>query len=145
MLNAGTIVQLRADADLALSALRRGGQEVLNNTVKELLQKDGVSVVIWAARSSEYNDEGMYPGIIGPFINPEGFDPEEGIDPFLEEQAYELLYGEHPIDPRAKELEAVLNALGDEIISDIYGDQNMVFAYLLHDGRLQYETEYVGT
>jgi hypothetical protein len=109
---------------------------VINDLVKDLLQADDINNVTWAQRGSEYSDEGMYPGIAGPFLNAELDDRDDYYD-YIDTDDYDK-------DPRIHDLKAALDAIGEDILSDIFGDEYMVIATLREDGTVNYESEYVG-
>jgi hypothetical protein len=121
--------------------LESSAKSVINEAVKELLDSPDISNVVWAQKSSEYNDEGMYPGVAGPHLNVEGVDDD--FDPYDLEDRWGLMETYGSVDQRASDLKKVFDLLGEEILSDLFGDEHLVVATLNGD-RVQYATEYAG-
>lgn len=137
-------VKAAAEArDEAEKVLRGEARSTLNELVTDLLNQDGIQNVSWAQKSGEYNDEGMYPGVHGPFINLVD-DPENYGE--IRDNNRELMgynYPATPVDARAKDLESALDFLGEEIVADIFGEESAVVAYLV-DGKVEYTVEELG-
>jgi hypothetical protein len=115
-----------------LNAARKTLVEEARGTIEETLipifqHNPDIDVVTWAQKSSEYDDEGMYPGIHGPI----GLTEEEAEN---EDRFPDWLYGyTEKKDDRLSSLTKVLTTIGDEVLSEIYGDQNVVTAQRAND------------
>jgi len=144
-----TLRQARNNIDEAQKILRAEAQSSIKEELRLLFEDPTVHNVTWAQKAGEYNDEGMYPGIFGPALNQ--FDSElmlsdfggEEIREWSYDDGYDMLYGGYQVDPRAKRLKEVLNAIGDEILSDLYGEENVVVVLRTENGA-KVVSEYVG-
>lgn len=130
--------------ETAQAYLRVAAEKTIGASVRDILSKPHNYSVVWAAKSSEYNDEGMYPGISGPYLN---VGVEEGVfdwDRMMDDR-WEILMGDGTSnDPALSELNEVLSLIGEEILSDIFGDEHLVVAYLNSQRNVQFDTEYAG-
>lgn len=129
--------EARAALDTAKTTLLSEAREAVNDALKELFADETVQTVRWAQKSSEYNDEGMYPGVAGPVVNFAGEDYGDH---------WEWLAGYNysgPEDNKAKNLKAVLELIGEEILSDVFGEENIVTVSRV-DGGVTIDTEYAG-
>lgn len=133
------IAEARKRMKEAETVLRNEAKSAINSAVLALLES-GASSVSWAQKGSEYNDEGMHPGVFGPVLNHPYCELEDRWD---DEIWYDVLYGGHRVDPKLEALKSILNDVGDEILSDIFGDECVVDATLV-DGRVVYDAEYAG-
>lgn len=132
------IAEARQRMKEAEEVLRREAKNAINSAVLALLEA-GATSVSWAQKSSEYNDEGMYPGVFGPVLDHPYHTLE---DRWEDEKWYDVLYGSES-DSKAQALKDILENVGDEILSDIFGDECVVDA-TLSNGRVVYESEYAG-
>lgn len=134
--------------DEAIAASVAAHEQLVNVAKEELTDELGrlfahrdVLTVSWGQKYSEYNDEGMYPGIMGPALNKfiiAGEDTEviewevgyHGSNDYFE--ALYSRYGQensHLSDPRLTPLRELLNKIGAEVLAEIIGgDQNVVVA-----------------
>lgn len=140
-----TIKIARSAIDAANSELNSIAKEAINESVKQLLMYPDVRYVSFAQKGSEYNDEGMYPGVFGPAINEpfSVFDGEEGNDDRWDSWIYEYR-PDVPNDPRLRDLYDILNGIGEEILSSIFGDECAVDFYIDNKGSFKYTSEYAG-
>ena len=114
-------------------------KSVLRDEVYRILtENEDIKNVAWGHKSSEYNDQGMYPGVAGPIIN--------SVEDLNDYNSYEWLwsYKPEPTDERLKDLETILNALGEEILTDIFGDEQCVIAKVNAKGSVDFISDYVG-
>lgn len=119
------------DAKFHLLDVAKG---TLNDAVKVLLKNPDIENVAWAAKSSEYNDEGMYPGVVGPHLN-------IGEDDDYDRWVYD--YDSKSDDARTKLLAEILAVTGEDVLTEIFGDEAKVTATLVN-GAVKYYTDYVG-
>ncbi|MFI5405133.1 MAG: hypothetical protein ACHQ1D_01330 [Nitrososphaerales archaeon] len=108
----------------------------------------GLTNIQWAQKASEYNDEGMYPGVFGPVANrPVSRDDGDGWDYM---PAWLDDYGDpdtpSPYDRYLGELRRILAAAGDEVLSEVFGDSAKVAAIRDEDRDhgVKFIVEYVG-
>lgn len=131
--------------DAANSELSYTAKEAINEAVKQLLMYPDVRYVSFAQKTSEYSDEGMYEGVFGPAINEpfSVYDGEEGNDDRWDSWVYEPGLGV-PNDPRLRDLYDILNMVGEQILSNIFGDECAVDFYIDNSGSFTYTSEYAG-
>jgi hypothetical protein len=138
------ITLARQQIDSATKTLQSVAKRAINDEVTKLLSDPAIRYVSFAQKASEYNDEGMYPGIQGPAIN-EPFDVADDEYSDGDDRWDSWVYDtDHRVDPRAKQLAAILNGIGEQILSDIFGDECAVDAYLDQFGNVKYASEYAG-
>lgn len=115
-------------------------KEAINAEVGKLLKQPGIDVVSWAQKSSEYNDEGMYPGVAGPVIN----SPFVSDDGRAWDRNYGVLY-QNVKSPEASALSVLLDKIDCDELAEIFGDECSVDARLIPGtDQIEYETEYAG-
>lgn len=105
--------------------------------VQQLLAEPDIEVVSWAQKTSEYTDEGMYPGVFGPAFNQPYSTSEDRWDSFVYEWDFK-------IDPRGETLREILLNVGDEILSEIFEDESAVDATVNNLGNIDFRIEYAG-
>lgn len=131
-----TVTTARKQLDEAKKSLQSQAKFAVGEALDDIFAAhEDVMKIQWAQKSSPYNDEGMYDGVHGPVIN------NEDDDRYCPRWTYRY---DAPLDPRAKELKAVLEAIGEEILSDIFGDENIVTAERQPDGQVTVTSEYGG-
>lgn len=132
------LIAERKAADAAIGNLRKVAKETIGEELDSLfLRFEDINKVQWAQKNSPYNDEGMSEGIHGPVVN-DDFEEDYGAP----EWAYG--YGTFSPDNRTDTLRSILNTLGEEILSDIFGDENLVTAVRETDGTVKVTSDYAG-
>lgn len=118
------LVEARKRIDQAQAEIKSLAKQSIRDAVQAVFDNyPDVETVAWAQKHSEYNDEGMYPGLFGPVINAERDDDGSyGYDSFVYD------YHGTKIDDRLGALHQVLEAIGTEELSDIFGDEYSVTA-----------------
>jgi hypothetical protein len=116
--------------------LVKAAKEALTDELGRLFADKSVMTVAWGQKYSEYNDEGMYPGIMGPALNQfiiAGEDTQ--VIEWEVEDYFEGLYerygqeNPHLTDPRLRPLRELLNKIGAETLAEIIGgDQDVIVA-----------------
>lgn len=128
-----------ADLDVAAAAateaqrqLEVTGKAVLKQALTEVFSNPSIETVAWAQKHSEYNDEGLYPGITGPVINV--VDADDPTADLWDWAGYgDSSPGEFPEEQRL--VKSVLDKIGEETICEIVGDDdNIVVASRQGDG-----------
>lgn len=130
--------------ETAQAYLRVAAEKTINASVLSVLSTPHNYSVAWAAKSSEYNDEGMYPGISGPYLNVGVVDGVFDWDRMMDDRWEILMDNGTSNEPVLSELTEILNLIGEEILSDIFGDEHLVVAYLNSQRNVQFDTEYAG-
>lgn len=107
-----------------------------------IFAQPGVRDVAWGQKHSDYDDEGMYGGIMGPAINQ--FSDEDGnieLDDW-----WDALYNERfdGFVPEANRLSGLLNTIGPEVLCEIVGDDEHVVVAYEEDGVIKFFAESVG-
>lgn len=130
------ILEAREKVNEGTRTLEYEAKAAIKDCVDYILSVPGIDCVSWSQKSSEYDDEGMYPGVWGPVIN----------DPFSADDGGEWAYGYGSVltDPRCESLKKVLEAIGSDILSNIFGDEYAVDATYGNDGRIRFHAEYAG-
>ena len=105
----------------AREVLEKESEATIKETVESILSSNpDIDIIRWGHRSSEYDDEGMYPGIVGPIVQSrEEFDAEDNYPDWIYRDEYKS-------DKRLSTLVTALNSIGEDILSDLYGDQAVV-------------------
>lgn len=136
--------QARSQITEAQKVLSNKAKDAVREGLDEVFADPSVKVVIFAQKSSEYNDEGMYPGVFGPEVRTEDVNVDQLIDDRWDE-FYDLLYGygNSAADPRAPKLKAALEAVGQEVLSDLFGNECLVFV-TKGDKGYDFQSEYAG-
>ena len=139
------VKEARQQITEAQKVLRDAAEKTVKDELEKLFTDPTIQNVTWAQKAGEYNDEGMYPGVFGPAINAfEGLVDRASIRDWSYEDGYDMIYyGGMTVDPRAKRFEEVLNALGDDILSDMFGNENVTVAVRTEKGAT-IVSEYVG-
>lgn len=134
----------------AEGTLREKAKDAVREGLDAAFAHAGVTAVVFAQKSSEYNDEGMYPGVFGPQVLELPEDVEVDLyelahDYDGEYSTYDMLYGygSKEVDPRVSKLKEVLDAIGEDILSDLFGDECLVLVTKGHNG-YDFESEYAG-
>lgn len=122
-----TVQAARTKVDEANEVLRSTAKEAVKEGLDTVFADPSVTLVMFAQKSSEYDDEGMYPGVYGPDIREGEYNIDQILDDRWEELDGLLGYGSLPTDPRGVQLKAVLEAVGDDVLSDLFGDESVVF------------------
>ena len=126
------LTEAREALDAAQAKLKAQARTTIEALIRDAFEDSDITNIAWAQKSSEYNDEGMYPGIVGPVVNVN----EEGRQQWVGVVV-------HQTDSRLPELTEALNLIGEEILSDIFGDEAYVIA--TRDGEaVKLVTEYAG-
>lgn len=137
------IKEARKSLDEANEILKKESKNALREAISKVFDDNpNAQGIGWAQKDSEYNDEGMYPGVFGPAFT--------DLDP-LQENSFRDLWHSAPwvygdggkTDPRLIELEEVLAALGSQVLSELFGDENIVIARRSDKG-FTIHTEYAG-
>ena len=126
-----------ADARLsyqnARAELVSAGKQALGEALDNLFAgNSSVEVVVWGQKNGEYDDEGLYPGIMGP--NSITSAEYERLGDY---ELWEVVYDRSGtgIPPALKPLSVVLEQLGSELLADIVGgDEHYVIAQRDTDG-----------
>ena len=135
--------EARKLVDGAEATLRDSAKGVIKTAIGQLLEQDDIGAIAWGCKSSEYNDEGMYPGVHGPIVLEKDEDEWDEILYNHDLQGYS--YPESPTDPRLLELKKALNLIGEDILCEIFGDEHVVVASIDKSfGTLRFESEYAG-
>lgn len=112
----------RADAQV-----QKAAKAALKEVLHDAFQNPRIATVAWGQKYSEYNDEGMYPGIAGPVINV--VDPE---DPRADAWGWLGGWGTSTDDDfptEQRRIKTVLDKVGPEVLCEIVGDDEyMVYA-----------------
>lgn len=142
------LLAARKDLDSARDRVNDAAKAALHDVLTDAFSNPEVHEISWGQKNSEYNDEGMYPGVHGPYVS--GKEDEE-MD--WEHPAYRWVLGfeygnKNPTEPAFREEEqsvkAVLEAIGEEVLCDVLGyDEYVVSAYRSGDG-FKLTQEYAG-
>lgn len=130
----------RTQLDDAKNALQVNAKSAINETLKAVFADETVQSVAWSQKNSEYNDEGMYPGFHGPVLNDA---PVEDIRDWAYDSQWLFGYDRAEVDPKLAELKDVLEAVGEEILVELYDDEAVVVAQRRGD-KLVIQVESVG-
>lgn len=127
-----TLKAARAAADTARVTLESEAQGVLDENFTLIFKNNPtIQSISFGVKSSEYNDEGMYPGIAGPVVS-ENEDGDSGLDDY---ESRDWLYDYNAsVEPRVQGLKATLDLIGEDILTQIYGDEYVVTASRKVDG-----------
>lgn len=134
----------RVRLDVAQKDIRTLAKTTIESIVKELFVKHSdLETISWAQKSSEYNDEGMSTGIVGPVSNVE----DDGNN--YPEWVYAY---NSTVESRLSTLSKALELIGVDILADIYGDEYIVNATAVittnfgirNVSRVNFKTEYAG-
>ena len=105
----------------AAKAANDASYKTLKDLTKDVIRAEIISLfetystmknIVWAQKNSEYNDEGLYPGITGPYFD-------------IDDDDYDWYYDEPIQDGRLANLENILNTAGENILSDIFYDDSV--------------------
>lgn len=134
------IKKAREDLEAAKKILEEQSKSSIKEELERLFHEDPtINAIQWSQKDSEYDDEGMYPGVFGPYFVMDSDDEDaNGYGRFPRE-----LYGydSSPIPPELQKLQEILSCLGSEILSSLFGDANVSTATF--DGRsVSIESEY---
>lgn len=119
----------------AEGALQRAGKTALRETLDLIFTNPEVKDVAWGQKTSDYDDEGMYPGFMGPVVNE--FSTEDGdveVDDWWS-KLYDGGYGRSTsinegFSRETRLLKTVLDKIGAETMCEIIGDdEHVVVAY----------------
>lgn len=96
-----------------------------------------IQCIEWAQKYSEYNDEGMYPGVYGPVVD-QTYDEDESF--YWPDW---LGWGGKGLsDSRLTDLHNILHSAGADVLSDLYGDEHRVT--IKRDDTNNFRSEYNG-
>lgn len=123
--------------------LRDKAKEAIREGLDVIFADPKVSIVAFAQKASEYNDEGMYPGVYGPQVLEDNANVDQLMDDRWENFEDLLGYGSFTAEPRAKLLETALNSVGETVLSDLFGDECLVFVTKGETG-YDFQSEYAG-
>lgn len=130
-------------AEKAQADLIAAGKKALREVLTSSFENPEIQTIAWAQKYSEYDDEGLYPGITGPVINVvDGDDPMEGV--------WGWTYGGGDANGFPEEygnVKNMLDAVGEETICNIVGDDNNIVVAIRDERRdVGYSlfTEYAG-
>jgi hypothetical protein len=135
----------RRDLEQAKAAISTQAKSVLKGVVEKIFDENpDIQTIAWAQKASEYNDEGMYPGLFGPVANPE---PDEDGDyrgyGYSSNWLYPSYNDKFVVAPQLKELDETLQAIGEDELSQIFGDEHSVTVTNTENGP-RFTTEYEG-
>ncbi len=117
-------------AKAAQANLVGSAQRLLKDTLESVFENSEVLNIAWAQRYSEYDDEGLYPGICGPIVN--AFDEDEIVNLHRTDIWDKLpMYGNSVstigFDREVRIMKNTLDAIGAETLcAFVGGDENMV-------------------
>lgn len=112
------IAAARQQLDNAKKMIKDQAEKSIKEELVKIFSDVDVDAVQWSQKSSEYNDEGMYPGIHGPY-----FVTVTNGDEHINRELYG--YGQTPVPPELESLKRILDCIGDDILSEIFGDENV--------------------
>lgn len=125
----------REQLTTARATLQTKGKQTLLAVVDEIFNAHpDIHDISWASKSSEYDDQGMYPGIAGPVAN-----EDENYNDGYPEWLYDYRFQQ---DPRLAPLKQTLDLLGEDVLSELFGDEEQVTVRRELPSR--FETNYVG-
>jgi hypothetical protein len=135
-----------ADAE---KTLRVKAKDAVREGLDAAFADGTVKAVLFAQKGSEYNDEGMYPGVFGPRVL--DTDGEINIEELAHDYdgntpVYDMLYGygkPEPVDSRLSSLKTALDSIGEDVLSDLFGDECIVLVTKGANG-YDFESEYAG-
>lgn len=145
------------EANAALRAAKEehkaAAKEELGSVLSGIFESDpSIHHVVWGQKYSEYNDEGMYPGISGPVINSSlGIVDEENgelVEIDLDGWWNVCAYPGEDSDPQYQEqqdlLSTTLSEIGEDVLCEIVGeDEHVVVAQRSANG-FDLWSEYAG-
>jgi hypothetical protein len=139
----------RKSMDEARGVLSNSVQGAISAECKRLFARHiGLENIQFAQKASEYTDEGMYPGVFGPVAN-----RAESSDEDAEYYGYlpawlDDYYGEDKpssYDESLGELRRILNATGEDVLSEIFGDTaRVIITRGEKEGTISVKSHYVG-
>lgn len=119
-----TLKEAREKLNSANHILFTSAKSEIGAELTRLFANPSITSIQWAQKASEYNDEGMYPGVFGPVKNQPGFD-EEPWPSWIDGYGYDTPgWAYDGMD----DLKKVLNLLGEDILSEIFGDECRIMA-----------------
>jgi hypothetical protein len=132
--------QARNRAVMAEKFIVAEAKNVINEELTRLfIEHPEIQTIAWGQKAREYNDEGMYPGVFGPEVREEERDGDD-----LDDRYYDMLYsGRSTTDSRVADLKAILEIVGEETLSDIFGEEHVVEVSRCGDS-FDIQTEYAG-
>ena len=118
----------------AQANLVSASKRALTDVLSAVFSNPEVTDVAWGQKTSEYNDEGMYPGIMGPVINEFSIVNDETgeVEETDLDDWWSKLYDGYPPRTTYKfpveraKVAAILEAIGPEILCEIVGDDEHV-------------------
>lgn len=124
----------------AHEALIKTGRAELGATLAGLFESNpDLENIVWGHKYSEYNDEGMYPGITGPKANADLGDELHVWDVLDDMGAWGSTSDPAgKFDKEVRVLSTLLNKLGEENLAEIIGgDEALIIVERTEDGSIQ--------
>lgn len=136
------IKKSRAALDKARQEIRDDIKEVISQECARIfIANPEITSIGWGMKTSEYNDEGMYPGINGPAINVD-LDDDSDKDLMM---GYDYGYKGDKLSPVTDTLKAILEEAGADILCEVWDDEYIVVAKpKTRDLAVEFESEHTG-
>lgn len=135
--------QARREIDNANRLLKDEAEKTIRDELERIfIANPTFKTIDWAQKHSEYNDEGMYEGVFGPVANEISAEEQRNDDDWPD---WLYGYGGTKVVDELKELHSILNAVGEEVLSDIFGDECRVTAsWDVSKAKVYISSEYAG-
>lgn len=101
-------------------------KDILNRALTEVFTNPEIKFVGWGEKFSEYDDEGMYPGISGPFFNVDYHSVKREDESW--NTIHECLFGsgEETFLSEYSNLKKILEGIDTPLLCQIVGDDDYV-------------------
>lgn len=138
------LIDAKKEMEEARSFLTSNVKEAIKTECMRLFNTHlGLTDIQFAQKASEYNDEGMYPGVYGPVANQAELDAEDYFPPWLDDYS-DRNFKASVYDQSLSELSRILSAAGDEVLSEVFGDSARIIVTRDEDKGVKFTVEYVG-
>lgn len=124
-----SLARTKANLEAAQADFKKAAKRTLAEVLDDAFaQHEELDAIVWGVRVSEYDDEGMEPGVHGPRL----FSTDEDID---REDLWDFVFSRGPLDSSkfgdsSQIIAETLDAIGAEILTDIVGGMSQYWVFV---------------